>query len=108
MRRKAPEREKGPIGPNPNPNSGAMWLPERVAFRQASLSLILDKTCIGICCELQKFEAGVHSRTQLRNESQDGLGRVTQTLDHVVVVHILIQDKTKYQINECSDSMFIY
>jgi hypothetical protein len=31
------------------------------------------------------------SRTQLRTH-QDGLGRTTQTLDHVVVVHILIWD----------------
>jgi hypothetical protein len=34
---------------------------------------------------------------------QDGLSRTTQTLDHVVVVHILIWDKRKSQINEYSD-----
>ena len=32
------------------------------------------------------------------------LGRTTQTLDHVVVVHILIEDKRKSQINEYSVS----
>ena len=31
------------------------------------------------------------------------LGRTTQTLDHVVVVHITIRDKRKSQINEYSD-----
>ena len=38
---------------------------------------------------------------------QDGLGRTTQTLDHVVVVHILIWDKRKSQINEYSDDGFL-
>jgi hypothetical protein len=42
-------------------------------------------------------------RTQLRTHIQDGLGRTTQTLDHVVVVHVLIWDKRKSQINEYSD-----
>ena len=46
------------------------------------------------------FEAGVH----IKNSYQDGLGRTTQTLDHVVVVHILIGDKRKSQSNEYSDS----
>ena len=32
------------------------------------------------------FEAGVH----IKNSYQDGLGRATQTLDLVVVVHVLI------------------
>jgi hypothetical protein len=36
------------------------------------------------------FEAGVHMKNPFRNSYQDGLGRTTQTLDHVVVVHILI------------------
>jgi hypothetical protein len=36
------------------------------------------------------FEAGVHIKNQIKNSYQDGLGRTTQTLDHVVVVHILI------------------
>ena len=40
------------------------------------------------------------SRTQLRHSYQDGLGRTTQTLDHVVGVHISIWDKRKSQINE--------
>ena len=35
------------------------------------------------------FEAGVHIKNPIRTH-QDGLGRTTQTLDHVVVVHILI------------------
>ena len=39
---------------------------------------------------------------------QDGLGRTTQTLDHVVVVHILIWDKRKSQINEYSDYSMSY
>jgi hypothetical protein len=34
------------------------------------------------------------------------LGRTTQTLDHVVVVHILIWDKRKSQINEYSDTIW--
>jgi hypothetical protein len=46
------------------------------------------------------FEAGVHIKNPLKNSYQDGLGRTTQSLDHVVVVHILILDKTKSQINE--------
>jgi hypothetical protein len=36
------------------------------------------------------FEAGVHIENPIKNSSQDGLGRTIQTLDHVVVVHILI------------------
>jgi hypothetical protein len=36
------------------------------------------------------FEAGVHIKNPIKNSYQDGLGRTTQTLDHVVVVHILI------------------
>jgi hypothetical protein len=49
------------------------------------------------------FEAGVHIKNPIKNSYQDGLGRTTQTLDHVVVVHILIWDKWKFQINEYSD-----
>jgi hypothetical protein len=49
------------------------------------------------------FEAGVHIKNPIKNSYQDGLGRTTQTLDHVVVVHILIGDKRKSQINEYSD-----
>jgi hypothetical protein len=33
---------------------------------------------------------GVHIKNPIKNSYQDGLGRTTQTLDHVVVVHILI------------------
>jgi hypothetical protein len=36
------------------------------------------------------FEAGVHIKNLIKNSYQDGLGRTTQTLDHVVVVHIFI------------------
>ena len=36
------------------------------------------------------FEVGVHIKNPIKNSYQDGLGRTTQTLDHVVVVHILI------------------
>jgi hypothetical protein len=50
------------------------------------------------------FEAGVHIKNLIKNSYQDGLGRMTQTLDHVVVVHILIWDNRKSQINEYSDS----
>jgi hypothetical protein len=49
------------------------------------------------------FEAGVHIKNPIKNSYQDGLGRTTQTLDHVVVVHILFWDKRKSQINEYSD-----
>ena len=36
------------------------------------------------------FEAGVHIENPIKNSYQDDLGRMTQTLDHVVGVHILI------------------
>jgi hypothetical protein len=36
------------------------------------------------------FEVGVHMKNPIKNSYQDGLGRTTQTLNHVVVVHILI------------------
>jgi hypothetical protein len=36
------------------------------------------------------FEAGAHIKNSFKNSYQDGLGRTTQTLDHIVVVHILI------------------
>ena len=49
------------------------------------------------------FEVGVHIRNPIKNSYQDGLGRTTQILDHVVVVHILICDKRKPQIDKYSD-----
>ena len=49
------------------------------------------------------FEAGVHIKNPIENSYQDGLGRMTQTLHHVVVVHVLIWDKRKTQISEYSD-----
>jgi hypothetical protein len=36
------------------------------------------------------LEAGVHIENAIKNSYHDGLGRTTRTLDHVVVVHILI------------------
>ena len=51
------------------------------------------------------FEACVHVKNPIKNSYQDGSGRTTQTLDHVVVVHILFWDKRKSQINEYSDSL---
>ena len=36
------------------------------------------------------FEADVHIKNLIKNSYQNDLGRMTQTLDHVVVVHILI------------------
>ena len=50
------------------------------------------------------FEAGVHIKNPIKNSYQDGLDRMTQTLDHVVVLHILIWDERKSQINEYSDT----
>ena len=49
------------------------------------------------------FEAGAHIKNPIKNPYQDGLNRTTQTLDHVVVVHIPIWGKRKSQINEYSD-----
>ena len=54
------------------------------------------------------FEAGVHIKNPVKNSYHDDLGRTTQTLDHVVVVHILIWDKRKSQINEYSDYNILY
>jgi hypothetical protein len=51
----------------------------------------------------KNFEVGVRIKHPIKNSYQDGVGRTTQTLDHVVVVHILIWDKRKSQINEYSD-----
>ena len=52
------------------------------------------------------FEAGVHIKNPIKNSYQDGLGRTTQTLDHVVV-DILIWEKRKSQINEYSDQLVL-
>jgi hypothetical protein len=54
------------------------------------------------------FEAGVYIKNPIKNSYQDGLGRTTQTLDHLVVVHILIWGKRKSQINEYSDKALIW
>ena len=53
------------------------------------------------------FEAGVHIKNPIKNSYQDGLGRPTQTLHHVVVVHILIWNKRKSQINEYNDHVVV-
>ena len=53
-----------------------------------------------------RLSTGVHMKNPFNNSYQDGLGRTTQTLDHVVVVHISIWDKRKSQINEYSDSEY--
>ena len=49
------------------------------------------------------IETGGHIKNPIKNSYQDRLGRTTQTLDHVVVVHITIWDKRMSQINEYSD-----
>ena len=36
------------------------------------------------------FEADVHIKNPIKNSYEDGLVRMTQTLDHVVVVHVII------------------
>ena len=36
------------------------------------------------------IETRVHIKNPIMSSYQDGLGRIIQTLDHVVVVHILI------------------
>jgi hypothetical protein len=36
------------------------------------------------------FEVGVHIKNPIKNSYEDGLGMTTQTLNHVVVVHVLI------------------
>ena len=41
------------------------------------------------------FEAGVYIKNPMKNSYQDGFGRTTQTLDQVVVVHILILRQEK-------------
>ena len=58
---------------------------------------------IGGCCKMQILWSMFHIKNPIKNLYQDGLGGTTQTLDHIVVVHILIWDNTKSQINECSD-----
>ena len=39
------------------------------------------------------FEAGVHIKNPVKNSYHDDLGRTTQTLDHVVVVHINLRQE---------------
>ena len=53
------------------------------------------------------FEEGVHIKNPNKNSYQDGLGRTTQIVDHVVKVHIFIWDKRKFQINEYSDTCIL-
>jgi hypothetical protein len=51
------------------------------------------------------FEAGVHIKNPIKNSYQDGLGRTTQTLDHVINCgpYTYLRVKRKSQINEYSD-----
>ena len=58
---------------------------------------------LGNVVRCKYFEAGVHIKNPSKNSYQGGLGRTTQTLNHVVVVHVLIWDKRKSQINKYSD-----
>ena len=51
------------------------------------------------------YEAGHHIKNPIKNSNEVGLGGTTQTLGHVVVVHISIWDKKKSQINEYSDTI---
>ena len=55
---------------------------------------------LGNVVRCKYFEAGVHIKNPIKNSYQDDLRRTTQTLDHVVVVHILVRDKRKSQINK--------
>jgi hypothetical protein len=48
------------------------------------------------------LENVVYTMIRINMTFQEGLGRTTQTLYHVVVVHILIRDNGKSQINEYS------
>jgi hypothetical protein len=54
------------------------------------------------------FEACVHIKNPIKNSYQDGLGRTTQTLDHVVMVHILIWEKRSSPFNEYNDIYIFY
>jgi hypothetical protein len=54
------------------------------------------------------FEADVHIKNPIKNSYQDDLGRTTQTLDHVVVVHILISDERKSQIDEIYSDLLVF
>jgi hypothetical protein len=45
---------------------------------------------LGTVVRCKYFEAGVHIKNPIKNSYQDSLGRMTQTLDHVVVAQILI------------------
>ena len=54
------------------------------------------------------FEADVHIKNPITNSYQDGVGRTTQTLEHVVVVHILFEDKRKSQSKDCSDDIVFH
>jgi hypothetical protein len=47
---------------------------------------------------MQILWSDVHIKNPIKNSYQDGLGRTTQALDHVVVVHILIWDKKSLKL----------
>jgi hypothetical protein len=42
------------------------------------------------CKHFEHLEAGVHIKNPIKNSFQDDLGRTTQTLENIVMVHILI------------------
>ena len=76
----------------------ALW----ESYKYKNMDKITQKLENVVICKY--FEAGVHIKNPIKNSYQDGLlGRTTQTLDHVVVVHILIWDKRESQINEYLD-----
>jgi hypothetical protein len=67
-------------------NLGLFWHFETVTnIRTWIITQILENV---VRCKY--FEAGVHIKNPIKSSYQDGLGRMTQTLDHVVVVRILI------------------
>ena len=53
------------------------------------------------------FEASVRIKNPIKNSYQDGLDRTTQTLDNVVVIHILIWDRRKTQLTNIVIRAFI-
>ena len=74
----------------------------RVSYKYKNMDKITQILENVVRCKY--VEAGVHIKNPIKNSYQDGLGRTTQTLDHVVVVHILIWDKNFFQIKVYSDT----
>jgi hypothetical protein len=82
-----------------------LWIWDFSAFWNSYKYKNMDKITyiLKIIVRWKYFEAGIQIKNPIKNSYQDGLGRTTQALEHVVVVHILIWDKRKSQINKCSD-----